>query len=68
MNKEKQIEEMKNPCQDCDKLNMEFADDCEYGCDNPCNKAKAFWKVIDKRLDKLLEKIKTALKESEDTE
>ena len=59
---------MRNPCQDCDKSNIEFVNDCEYGCDNPCDKAKAFWKEIDSRLDTLLDKVKKALKESEDTE
>lgn len=59
---------MKNPCHDCPRANMEFVNDSEYGCFIPCSKAKAFWKAIDNRLDTLLEKVKTVLKEREDTE
>ena len=38
------MNEMDNPCKHCDKANMHYVNDCEYGCDEPCQKAKDFYK------------------------
>ena len=51
-------ESMDNPCKYCDKTNMEYLRDCEYGCDNPCEKAKNFYKQVGNKLDELLKAAK----------
>lgn len=56
---------MDNPCKYCDKANIDYIDDCEYGCDNPCEKAKEFFQSINKKLDELLNKVKRLIKEGE---
>ena len=49
---------MDNPCKYCNKVIPEYLDDCEYGCDNPCEKAKEFYSSVGKKLDELLEAVK----------
>ena len=49
---------MDNPCKHCDKVVEDYLDDCEYGCDNPCEKAKNFYKQLDNKLDELLKAVK----------
>ena len=49
---------MDNPCKYCDKSIAEYLDDCEYGCDNPCEKAKDFFDSVGKKLDELLKAVK----------
>lgn len=49
---------MDNPCKQCPELNMAYLDDCEYGCDNPCEKAKEFYSSVGKKLDELLDVVK----------
>lgn len=56
---------MDNPCKYCDKANTDYIDDCEYGCDNPCEKAKEFFQSINKKLDELLNRVKTLIREGE---
>lgn len=52
---------MDNPCKHCPKANPEFVNDCEYGCDAPCQSAKDFWETVNKQLDDLLKKAKDLL-------
>lgn len=56
---------MDNPCKYCDKANMKFVDDLEYGCDKPCSKAKEFYKNVGCQLEKLLDRVYTALNKSD---
>lgn len=49
---------MDNPCKRCSQLNMAYIDDCEYGCDDPCEKAKEFYNSVGKKLDELLGAVK----------
>lgn len=49
---------MDNPCKQCPELNMGYIDDCEYGCDSPCEKAKEFYSSVGKKLDELLGAVK----------
>ena len=49
---------MDNPCKHCDKAIEDYLDDCEYGCDNPCEKAKNFYKQVNNKLDELLKAVK----------
>lgn len=49
---------MDNPCKQCPELNMAYLDDCEYGCDNPCKKAKEFCSSVGNKLDELLKAVK----------
>lgn len=49
---------MDNPCKQCPELNMAYLDDCEYGCDNPCKKAKEFYSSVGNKLDELLKAVK----------
>ena len=45
---------MDNPCRHCNEANLDYVNECEYGCDNPCEQAKLFYKAIGERLDDLL--------------
>lgn len=56
---------MDNPCKYCEKANIDYINDCEYGCDTPCEKAKDFFRTINKKLDNLLEQVKRLIKEGE---
>ena len=56
---------MDNPCKYCNKANMEFVDDLEYGCDTPCLQAKEFYKTLGCQIDKLLDQVYTALNKSD---
>lgn len=49
---------MDNPCKHCDKAVEDYLDDCEYCCDNTCEKAKEFYNSVGKKLDELLEAVK----------
>lgn len=49
---------MDNPCKYCDKVIEDYLDDCEYGCDNPCEKAKEFYSCVGEKLDELLKAVK----------
>ena len=55
------MKRMDNPCKFCDKANN-FVNDCEYGCDNPCEKAKDFWKQVCNKLSDLLDKCQQLLR------
>ncbi len=57
---------MDNPCKYCDKANMDFVNDCEYGCDNPCQKAKDFYKKVGNKLDELLDKCRQLLRKEDE--
>jgi hypothetical protein len=46
------------PCKHCDEANMDFVNDCEYGCDNPCEQAKDFYKRLGNKIDGLLDRLK----------
>lgn len=48
---------MDNPCKHCDKAVKGYIFDGEYGCDNPCQKAKDFFEQIIKKLDELYKKL-----------
>ena len=56
---------MDNPCIYCEKANIDYINDCEYGCDNPCEKAKEFFQSVNRKLDELLSQVKIILKRSE---
>ena len=47
---------MDNPCKHCDEANIHSVNDCEYGCDEPCQKAKDFYKSVGDTLKVLLKK------------
>lgn len=54
---------MDNPCKCCEKTNVDYVRDCEYGCDNPCQKAKDFYKAILDKIDTLCDRARGILKE-----
>ncbi|MBO5715553.1 MAG: hypothetical protein J6S23_04065 [Clostridia bacterium] len=56
---------MDNPCKHCDKANPDFVNECEYGCDNPCQSAKDFYRVLNRQLDDLLKRAKDLLAKGE---
>ena len=56
---------MDNPCKQCPELNMAYINDCEYGCDNPCEKAKEFYSSVEKKLDELIDKCQRLLKKED---
>jgi hypothetical protein len=49
---------MDYPCKHCEKANMDYVSDFEYGCENPCEKAKDFYKRLGNKLDELLDRVK----------
>lgn len=55
--------EMDNPCKRCDKANKYY--DCEYGCDEPCQKAKDFYKSVGDKLDEILKKLCKLIEKAE---
>lgn len=57
---------MDNPCKHCDKANMDFVNDCGYGCDNPCEQAKNFWEQAGNKLDVLLDKFLIILRKEDE--
>ena len=57
---------MDNPCKYCNKANIDFVNNCEYGCDNPCEKAKDFWKKLSNKLDDLLDKLQQLLRKEDE--
>lgn len=57
---------MDNPCKQCPELNMTYINDCEYGCDNPCKKAKDFWEQVGNKLDELLDKCQKLLRKEDE--
>ena len=44
---------------------MDYVRDCEYGCDNPCQKAKDFDKAILDKIDILYDRARGILREEE---
>lgn len=56
---------MDNPCKNCDKANIHYVSDFEYGCDNPCQKAEDFYESISGKLESLLNKINELLEKTE---
>ena len=56
---------MDNPFKQCPELNMAYINDCEYGCDNPCEKAKEFYSSVEKKLDELIDKCQRLLKKED---
>ena len=54
---------MDNPCKHCDKANPDFVNECEYGCDSPCNQVKEFYRVLCDKLDDLIKLAQKALGE-----
>lgn len=63
--KGKAVRAMDNPCKHCDKANPDFVNECEYGCDNPCQSAKDFYRVLSRQLDDLLKRAKDILAKGE---
>ena len=43
-----------------------LTNDCEYGCDNPCQKAKDFYKQVGNKLDELLDKCRQLLRKEDE--
>ena len=37
---------MDYPCKYCDKANIYYVKDYEYGCSEPCQKAKDFLQIV----------------------
>ncbi len=60
------MKRMDNPCKYCDKANIDFVNECEYGCDNPCQKAKELYKQVGNKLDELLDKCKQLLRKEDE--
>lgn len=56
---------MDNPCKYCDKANIYYVIDCEYGCDEPCQKAKDFYKSVGDELGDFLKKLDELLEATE---
>ncbi|HAU87717.1 MAG TPA: hypothetical protein DCW90_20185 [Lachnospiraceae bacterium] len=56
---------MDNPCKHCDKANIHYVNDCEYGCDKPCQKAKDFYKSLGNELDEILKKLHELIEKME---
>lgn len=56
---------MDNPCKYCDKANIHYVNDCEYGCDEPCQKAKDFYKSLGNELDEILKKLHELIEKME---
>lgn len=56
---------MEKPCKHCDKANMDYVNECEYGCDNPCQNAKDFYKVWNSQADDLLKRVRDFLAKGE---
>lgn len=56
---------MDNPCKCCDKANIHYVNDCEYGCDKPCKKAKDFYKSVGDQLEEILKKLGQLIKDTE---
>ena len=52
---------MDNPCKHCKLANPDFVNECEYGCDDPCQNAVDFWKTVSEQLDGLLNRAKDLL-------
>lgn len=52
---------MDNPCKHCKLANPDFVNEVEYGCDNPCQNAKDFYRVLNGQLDDLLKRVKDFL-------
>ena len=63
---ERKMMGMDNPCKNCGKANIDFVNECEYGCDNPCQKAKEFYKQVGNKLDELLDKCKQLLRKEDE--
>ncbi len=60
------MERMDSPCKYCDKANIDFVNDCEYGCDNPCKKAKDFYKEILDKIDILYDRARGILRKEDE--
>ena len=58
------MSELINPCEHCDNADMHYVNDCEYGCDEPCEKAREFYKSIGDTLEELLDKINKLLEKA----
>lgn len=56
---------MDNPCKHCDKANIHYVNDCEYGCGKPCQRAKDFYKSLGDELEMLLDKMAKLLERTE---
>lgn len=58
------MSELINPCEHCDKADMHYVNDCEYGCDEPCEKARIFYKMAGDTLEDILKKINKLLEKT----
>lgn len=56
---------MDNPCKYCEKANIHYVNNCEYGCDEPCQKAENFYKSLDDKFEALLDKLTKLLEMTE---
>ncbi len=54
---ERRSKTMDNPCKHCDKSNLDFVNDNEYGCSKPCKAVKDFYKWLGEKLDEMLRRI-----------
>ena len=59
---------MDNPYKYCDKANVHYVNDCEYGRDEPCQKAKDFHKSVGDELEELLKKMNRLIEKTEGDE
>lgn len=51
-----------NPCKDCKKRDDRLWDSLEYGCDEPCQRAKDFFDGLETKLNELLKRAEELLK------
>lgn len=56
---------MNNPCRECLYMSDEWFDNFEYGCENPCQKAKDYYLSVNKKLDEVLGKCRELLHNGE---
>ena len=56
---------MNNPCKYCGKANIHYVNDGEYGCDEPCQKARDFYKSVGDTLEEMLETMNKLLERTE---
>lgn len=51
-----------HPCRNCNKANIDFVDNFEYGCFNPCQEAEDYFADIGRKIDELLKRANELLK------
>lgn len=58
------MSELINPCERCNKMDRLYVKDCEYGCDEPCEEARIFYKMAGDTLKEILDKINKLLEKT----